>query len=149
MSANPCPPSAVVVGLAPYAHVADVLRSLEFYERLGLARGNTVKSADGRVVWGSARRGSAHIMFALASGVVVPEQQAVLFYLYTEDLALLRRHLVATGVVEMSALPAPGHPTSEPRGRVYPITHPFYMPKGECRVVDPDGYSLLIGQLDD
>jgi len=40
----------------------------------------------------------------------------------------LREHLVASGV------------------RVSPITYPDYMPKGEIRVDDPDGYTLLIGQ---
>jgi len=32
--------------------------------------------------------------------------------------------------------------------RVSAITHPAYMPKGEVRVDDPDGYCLLIGQVD-
>jgi hypothetical protein len=27
--------------------------------------------------------------------------------------------------------------------------HPFYMPAGEFRAIDPDGYVLLVGQLDD
>jgi hypothetical protein len=31
---------------------------------------------------------------------------------------------------------------------VGPIEHPFYMPAGEFRTADPDGYVLLIGQLD-
>ncbi len=26
------------------------------------------------------------------------------------------------------------------------VEHPFYMPSGEFRVVDPDGYVLLVGQ---
>jgi hypothetical protein len=29
------------------------------------------------------------------------------------------------------------------------ITRPFYMPAGEFRLEDPDGYVLLVGQLDD
>jgi hypothetical protein len=28
------------------------------------------------------------------------------------------------------------------------IEHPFYMPSGEFRLFDPDGYVLLVGQLD-
>jgi hypothetical protein len=27
------------------------------------------------------------------------------------------------------------------------IGRPFYMPNGEIRITDPDGYCLLIGQL--
>jgi hypothetical protein len=67
-------------------------------------------------------------MFARASEPVIPSQQAVLFYLYSPDLIALREHLLASGV------------------NVSPITYPEYMPKGEIRVEDPDGYVLLIGQ---
>ena len=67
-------------------------------------------------------------MFACATEPVVPSQQAVLFYLYSPNLVALREHLISAGV------------------RVSPITHPDYMPKGEVRVEDPDGYTLLIGQ---
>ena len=28
------------------------------------------------------------------------------------------------------------------------VEHPFYMPAGEIRLEDPDGYVLLVGQLD-
>jgi hypothetical protein len=52
----------------------------------------------------------------------------VLFYLYSPDLIALRAHLQSSGV------------------KVSPITYPDYMPKGEIRVDDPDGYCLLIGQ---
>ena len=67
-------------------------------------------------------------MFARASGPVIASQQAVLFYLCSPDLIALRDHLLATGV------------------KTSPITYPDYMPKGEIRVDDPDGYCLLIGQ---
>jgi hypothetical protein len=67
-------------------------------------------------------------MFARASGPVDASQQAVLFYLYSPNLVALREHLISAGV------------------RVSPVTYPDYMPKGEVRVEDPDGYTLLIGQ---
>jgi hypothetical protein len=51
-----------------------------------------------------------------------------LFYLYSPELIALREHLLGNGV------------------KVSPITYPDYMPKGEIRVEDPDGYVLLIGQ---
>ena len=54
---------------------------------------------------------------------------AVLFYLYADDLAPLREDLLSKAIS-----------ASE-------ISFPFYMPKGEIRVVDPDGYVLLIGQV--
>ena len=71
---------------------------------------------------------SVDLMFARASAPVIASQQAVLFYLYSPNLVALREHLVANGV------------------KVSPISYPDYMPKGEVRIDDPDGYCLLIGQ---
>lgn len=67
-------------------------------------------------------------MFALASEPVIAGQHAVLFYRYSPNLVALREHLLACGV------------------KVSAIRFPEYMPKGEIRVDDPDGYCLLIGQ---
>jgi hypothetical protein len=69
-------------------------------------------------------------MFARASAPVIPSQQAVLFDLYSPDLVALREHLLVSNI------------------KVSPITYPDYMPKGEIRVEDPDGYCMLIGQSD-
>jgi hypothetical protein len=110
------------------AHVADVQRSVSFYELFGLKMRNHLKAADGAWQWAYVECEQAEIMFARASGSVVAGDQAVLFYLYSPDLAALRQHLLTKGV-EVSG-----------------ITYPNYMPKGEFRVEDPDGYVLLIGQ---
>jgi hypothetical protein len=59
---------------------------------------------------------------------VIASHQAVLFYLYSPELIALREHLLASGV------------------KAATIKYPEYMPKGEIRVDDPDGYCLLIGQ---
>ena len=134
---------AAVHGLAPYVHVADVERSLSFYEQLGLVRQGT-HAVDGRTVWGSMRNGQAHIMFAQADPEVDDALQGVLFYLYSKDVRALRSHLVGCGLRDMSAPPQAG---VSARGVVFPIQKPFYMPAGELRVHDPDGYCLLIGQL--
>jgi len=37
-------------------------------------------------------------------------------------------------------------PLSDKIAVVFEVTRPHYMPEGEVRVVDPDGYGLLIGQ---
>jgi hypothetical protein len=50
----------------------------------------------------------------------------VLFYLYVEVVATAREALSAAGL-------EPG-----------PVTTPFYAPRGEFRLVDPDGYCLMI-----
>jgi hypothetical protein len=69
-------------------------------------------------------------MFTRATDPVIASQQAVLFYLYSPDLIALREHLLANSVTVSS------------------ITYPDYMPKGEIRTEDLDGYVLLIGQAD-
>ena len=61
----------------------------------------------------------------LATGEVT-SLQAVLFYLYCSDVAAFRTMLMEAGV------------------EVGPINSPFYAPRGEFRVVDPDGYVLMV-----
>jgi hypothetical protein len=119
---------AKVTGLIPMAHVADVRRSIDFYKLLGLELRGSLKASDGDLRWAHVACEQAHLMLARASGPIVASQQAVLFYLYSLDLVALREHLIAAGVT------------------VSAITYPEYMPKGEVRLEDLDGYVLLIGQ---
>jgi catechol 2,3-dioxygenase-like lactoylglutathione lyase family enzyme len=121
--------------LTPYAHVADLDRSIAFYELLGLSVRNA-HHADGRLAWAflagpadDPNASRARLMLALADEPVDPGAQAVLFYCWTSDVTALRERLLAAGV---------------PAGE---IAHPFYMPAGELHVEDPDGYVLLVGQL--
>ena len=116
--------------LIAMAHVADVRRSADFYSLLGFLVVGTFKNDAGVLCWVHLESGSAHLMLAKADAPILAEQQAVLFYLYSDDLTGLREHLLASGVA------------------VAGITYPFYMPKGEFRLADPDGYVLLIGQND-
>ena len=109
-------------------HVADLARTVAFYEQLGATLRSTHRSPQGTLVWADMVTGSSHLMFALASGPIDAGQQAVLFYLYSTDLVALREHLLGRGIE------APA------------ITYPFYMEKGEMRLVDPDGYVILVGQ---
>ena len=144
MTRSQLPEHASVHGLAPFVHVADVERSLQFYAELGLERRDTMGGTDGRLFWGSMRHGQAHIMFAQADPPVEAELQGVLFYFYSRDIVTLREHLLEYGAREGDA----AHDGNEPeeKGVVFPITYPPYMPAGELRVHDPDGYCLLIGQ---
>lgn len=123
--------------LTAYAHVADVARSVEFYGRLGLELQSSHES-EGTLVWAlvarpgdTPRDSDARLMLALASGPVDAGDQAVLFYCWTPDVQGLHDELAAAGIA------------------VGDVTHPFYMPAGELRLEDPDGYVLLVGQLDD
>lgn len=110
------------------AHVADVQRSVDFYALLGMEVSNTFTPPSGILAWAHLRSGKAHLMLSRASAPIEAGVQAVLFYLYADDLKSLREHLLAKGVSASK------------------ISFPFYMLEGEIRVADPDGYVLLIGQ---
>jgi hypothetical protein len=113
--------------LMPLAHVASVPRSIAFYERLGLDAANTHTPEGGvEPVWAWLRSGDAHLMVARADAPVIPDEKAVFFYLYTPDVAAFRQRLLDAGI-EAGA-----------------ITYPFYSPRGEFRVTDPDGYALIV-----
>ena len=116
--------------LVAFAHVADVERSIRFYADLGFKAANTVVP-DGKTapVWAWLASEKANLMVGTASGPIDASQQAVLFYLYYDDIKQTRAALVELG-----------HRPGE-------IKHPFYMPGGECRLEDPDGYVLMLAQI--
>jgi catechol 2,3-dioxygenase-like lactoylglutathione lyase family enzyme len=116
-----------VKSLVPMTFVRSVPRSIEFYRRLGFEVGNTHTPEGGaEPVWAWLRSDGAHLMLARASRPVDPESQAVIFYLYCPDVAAFRSRLVEAGI------------------EAGPIQTPFYAPRGEFRVTDPDGYALMI-----
>jgi hypothetical protein len=111
----------------PLIHVRSVRQSIEFYAKLGLAVGDTHTPEGGlEPAWAWVRSGEAQLMLALASAPVEPGRLAVLFYLYCQDVAAFRSMLIDAGV------------------EAGPIRTPFYAPRGEFRVVDPDGYVLMV-----
>jgi catechol 2,3-dioxygenase-like lactoylglutathione lyase family enzyme len=124
-----------VDALTPYAHVVDVERSIAFYSRLGFSVRNEFRAGD-RLSWAflttpspEPNEASGRLMLGLDEEPGDPDQQGVLFYCWSSDVAQLREELLTAGV-EVSA-----------------IEHPGYMPAGEIEVRDPDGYALVIGQL--
>ena len=113
--------------LVPMVFVADVERSIAFYSQLGFEVGNTFAAeAATKPTWAWLQSGDAQLMLAAASHPVVADQQRILFYLYTDDVPAARSSLIEAGL--------------EPEA----ITTPFYAPRGEFRLVDPDGYVLMI-----
>ena len=120
----------LVTSLVPMAHVADVALSAAFYEKLGFEIGAsfTPPGAD-QPSWVSLRSSTAELMLARASEPVVAVQQAVLFYVYCGDVGSMHRWLASAGL-------EPG-----------PIAKPFYNPQGEFRLVDPDGYVVMVTHL--
>jgi catechol 2,3-dioxygenase-like lactoylglutathione lyase family enzyme len=113
--------------LVPMVFVKSVPRSVQFYKKLGFAEGNT-HTPEGATEpsWVWLRSGGAHLMLAQASDPIDPQQQAILFYVYCEDVAAFRDKLLENGL------------------EAGPITRPFYAPRGEFRVTDPDGYALMV-----
>ena len=121
--------------IVPMIHVADVERSAAFYQRLGFEIGNAVPREAEKKHWAwlyapaaeDWKRGP-NLMLTRSSRPIDPGAQDVLFYLYAADLTALRSELVTAGL-------APGT-----------IEYPDYLPAGEFRLRDPDGYTLMIAQ---
>jgi catechol 2,3-dioxygenase-like lactoylglutathione lyase family enzyme len=113
--------------LVPFVHVRDVAASIEFYEKLGFAVHNTLTpDGAGAPVWAWLQCDDAQLMLARADAPVVAGEQAVMFYLYVDDVDAKHAELRAAGV-------AAGD-----------IRIEFYAPRGEFRVTDPDGYTLMV-----
>lgn len=113
---------------------------------LGFAPQSVMKDAHGVASWALARSGGAEIMFARADGPIDAGQQAVIFYMYSTDVAALRGDLLRGGLHDGGAfrgLPGP----NGGRRVVFSVAQPHYMQAGEMRVSDPDGYCILVGQL--
>ena len=107
--------------------VADVERSIAFYRNLGFDVGKTFAPAGATTPsWAWLHSGEAQLMLSAATEPVVADKQGVLFYAYTDDVAQARASLVEAGL-------NPGE-----------ITLPFYNPRGEFELVDPDGYIVMI-----
>ncbi len=140
-----CPADCAVTNLITFAHVADVEQSLAFYALLGFTPSSVMRHAN-RTFWASAASGRGEIMFAQADGDPVPEAQAVLFYMYSEDVAALRAHLLSAGLHDGGVYCGQAGPNNG-RRVVFEVAQPHYMPDGEIRVADPDGYCILVGQL--
>lgn len=123
-----------ISGLVPMIHVLDMERSVTFYRLLGFEIGNYVPR-EGPMHWAwlyaptapDWKRGP-NLMLTRSSCAIDVEAQEVLFYLYAADLQSLRERLLAAGV-------GAGE-----------ISYPDYLPNGEFRVADPDGYTLMIAQ---
>jgi hypothetical protein len=118
-------PPGPVDDLIPFVHVADVGRSVAFYELLGFEVTGTYQPGP-QLEWAALEHAQAKLMLAHTDDPVDPARQGVLFYLFTTDLQGLQRHLRAHG--EQAGAIVDGTPG----------------PKQEMRVRDPDGYVLMI-----
>jgi hypothetical protein len=146
-----CPKALRINNSVPMLHVADVDASVSFYSLLGFVCDSRFSNPNGQTAWADISSGRARLMLARADAPVIADQQAVLFYLYADDVRGLRSHLLAAGLLDAGPPPSEwtrGSEPSIPEGKaVFRIAQPFYMPSGELRVHDLDSYCLLIGQL--
>ncbi len=129
-AALPNPQLQTLRELVPMAHVEDIERSIKFYAELGFK----VSNADGQPGargWVWLTNGRAHLMLVRSARPLNPDAQDILFYMYATDVVEYRNQLLACGV------------------NVGPLKYPEYLPKGEFRINDPDGYCLMVGQWED
>src|ERR1700756_975628 len=125
----PFPPKQRVSGLIPFVHVEDVERSIAFYYRLGFIVASVYKYR-GTPVWAELRSEGAALMISTEAFSANPAGQGVLFYLYSDSLAALREQLLADGIHAGEIVDGtPGPPQ-------------------EMRLTDPDGYVLMVAQLE-
>lgn len=109
--------------------MTNVERSVGFYHHLGFTVQSVFKYRD-RLSWAALESDGAEMMFEGTNDPIDHERQGVLFYLYSHDLAALRDQLLAAGI-EAGTIEdgSPG-------------------PRQEMRVVDPDGYMLMVAQIE-
>ena len=112
----------------PMLHVADMERSIRFYELLGFELIDTQGEPPG---WARLHCEGAAIMLFLAEEPLDPKRAMTPLYMYTPDLAAFREHLLANGVAAS------------------PIHRPDYMRSGEITVKDPDGVPVFVGHWGD
>jgi hypothetical protein len=145
-------PTPTVNRCVAMVHVEDVDAAAEFYQLLGFKVESRYVRDDGVTNFVGLKSRQAELFLALASGPIIPSQQAVLFYMYTCDVIALRKHLINHGLEDGGIPPGlrkrgqEGHMPE--RRAVYAVCNPPYMSHGELRVQDPDGYTILIGQLE-
>ena len=125
----PFPPRQRVSGLVPFVHVEDVERSIAFYYHLGFIVASVYKYR-GTPVWAELRSEGAELMVSTDGDSIDPAGQGVLFYLYSGDLRALREQLLVAGI------------------HVGEIVDGTPGPSQEMRLTDPDGYVLMVAQLD-
>jgi ketosteroid isomerase-like protein/catechol 2,3-dioxygenase-like lactoylglutathione lyase family enzyme len=123
------PPEHRVNGLVPFVKVKDVERSVTFYAHLGFIV-DSVAEYGGHLSWAALESDGAEIMFEGVGDSIDQDRQDVLFYLYSQDIAALRDQLLTAGI-EAGEIEdgSPG-------------------PRQEMRVTDPDGYVLMVAQIE-
>jgi catechol 2,3-dioxygenase-like lactoylglutathione lyase family enzyme len=109
----------------PMLHVAEVEKSIEFYQRLGF---ELIDSEGAPIGWARMHCEGGAVMFLRAEEPIRAVEHSFMLYMYCPDLQGLHKQITDAGV------------------KVSAIRHPPYMPSGEIMLADPDGYSISIAQ---
>src|SRR5438477_5465780 len=72
-----------ITALVPLAQVADIDRSIAFYQKLGLVAGGRTKDANIDFAGLRTERGDTALMLSRGQKPVAAKEQRILFYLYT------------------------------------------------------------------
>jgi catechol 2,3-dioxygenase-like lactoylglutathione lyase family enzyme len=124
----PAPAEQRVTGLIPFVHVGDVERSIAFYHHLGFIVKSVYKYR-GSPAWAELQ--SEETLLMVTTGDPVDQgEQGILFYLYSTNLAALRDQLLTAGI------------------DVGEIVDGTPGPREEMRLTDPDGYVLMVAQIE-
>jgi len=119
----------LVTDLVPFVHVRSVRDSVAFYAKLGFEVSSTFEP-NGTLAWAFLQRAHARIMLTLADAPLDAEQQGVIFWLYTQDLDGFHARLREQGL-------EPGEIVDGTPG-----------PPREFGLADPDGYGLMVSEVD-
>jgi ketosteroid isomerase-like protein len=123
------PPPQRISRLIPFVHVTDVERSIAWYGHLGFVVTGIFTPAD-RLNWANLVSGDAELMLQRVFGRM-SDPGAIVLWLYSNDLAVLRDQLVAAGVSAGEIVDGtPG-------------------PRQQMELTDPDGYSVMVAQIED
>ena len=133
MSKRPAKP-ADMSWVTPYLIVKDADAALAFYKKaFGFEEKTAMPGPDGKLMHAEVKWRDCVIMFGpegpthpAKSPRTLGVRSPVGIYVYCDDVPATRTALAQAGVT------------------VGPITHPFYAPRGEFRITDPDGYGLMI-----
>jgi hypothetical protein len=79
-----------LASLVPMAHVADVRKSIEFYQLLGFEVKNTFEH-EGQLQWAWLQNGGAGLMLARSARPMNAGAQDILFYMYAPECRSLSR----------------------------------------------------------
>jgi hypothetical protein len=97
---------AKVTSLTPIAFAANVQRSVNFYNLLGVKLPGQLKTSSGDIPWAHVLSEPAELMFARATEPGVFRQPAGLFYLSPPNPGC------AAGTLHLGRCPRPAHPLS-------------------------------------